>query len=161
MTYTASPSLYSGSVYDYVGINKLIENINLFSTRTFYQTNTATPPTDLNNATVMPTYATIQSYSLLNNYLPSVFIFSATITRSAAVNNTVQFALFRNGTRVAYAGKNINRATTLYDQVNLVFPIGPDVVNSTDTWDIKWAMATATAVTVTMPVGYRITHFQI
>lgn len=158
MAYT-NPVLTTGSfpnqVWDYAGINALIENSNLFATKAFYQNN---PAGSVSLSAIG--LNVLQNYSMASNNLPSVFTFQAALQFSAVVPQFVKFYLFRNGTQLFSWAYQLITSNTIVPNINIAVPVPASASPTTDSWDVKWQIS-AGGVTVSMPTGYRIVHYQV
>lgn len=145
----------AGQLWDYAGMNALIENSNLFATKAFYQNN---PAGSVSLSALGLTV--LQNYSMASNNLPSVFTFQGSLQFSALVPQYVKFYLYRNGSLLFNWAYQLVTATTPVPHINIAVPVPALASPTTDSWDVKWALS-AGGVTVSFPVGYRIVHYQI
>ena len=143
------------------GWNKFVDNVNVKAQRQVYQLATTTPPTTINNTTA-GTWATIQSWSMVNQNLLSHFTFAATLSRNTSVANWARFGLFRNNVLIFDGVEYLNQAATFYPQVSFSWIVNVGNGSGTDNFDFKWMVTSAaTAITIGMPSGYRIAHYQV
>lgn len=163
--YTFPILLDSGSgvtVFSTTGFNNLINNINLLKDKAFAQQVSTAAIANIGSSATPGTLYTIASYSMANNYLPSIFTMQFNAIHNSVGANRLEIGLYRNGTRVGFASMAHANATTYTEQVNIAFFVDPDYALATDAWLVRAAVINASpAVTFGAPYGYRLTHWEV